>query len=234
MKPDIILVSHQSEQITKLCNFLRYCKINVLHVGNMHDAKAGLALHSPAFLLLDIDILGADFLLSEIVSGDITPSPYVIVASTLFNSKERTMMFRQGADICIEKPIDGEEVLAIIGTVLQRRQRNVQLHSNIPWPYIKYKELAIDIPRRKVTMCGNSVSLTRKEFDVLCFLANRAGKVLTKEEIFAAVWKTRYDSKSTHVSDQISSLRRKLGLNGKDMSYIRTVIGVGYRFGTSI
>ena len=234
MKPDIILVSHQSEQITKLCNFLRYSKINVLHVGNTHDAKAGLALHSPAFLLLDIDMFGADCLLSEIVNGDITPSPYIIAASTLFDSKERTAMFRQGADVCIEKPIEEEEVLAIIGVVLQRRQRNVQLHSNIPRPYIKYKELTIDVPRWKVTMCGNSVSLTRKEFEVLCFLANRVGTVLTKEEIYTAVWKTRYDSKSTHVSDQISSPRRKLGLNSRDVNYIQTVIGVGYRFGTSI
>lgn len=125
-------------------------------------------------------------------------------------------------------------MLAIIGGVLQRRQRNVQLHSNIPRLYIKYKELTIDIPRRKVTMCGKSVLLTRKEFDVLCFLANRTGIVLTKEEIYTAVWKTRYDSKSTHVSDQISSLRRKLGLNSRDANYIQTVIGVGYRFGTSI
>lgn len=84
---------------------------------------------------------------------------------------------------------------------------------------------------RMVTMRGETVILTRKEYEVLCFLAKKAGTVLTKEEIYCAVWKSSYDPNSTNVADQISSLRFKLGLDRKDTTYIQTVIGVGYRFG---
>lgn len=80
-------------------------------------------------------------------------------------------------------------------------------------------------------MRGKPVSLTHKEYEVLCFLADHAGVALTKEEIFRAVWKSSYAPNSTNVADQISSLRCKLGLDRKDITYIQTVIGVGYRFG---
>ena len=76
--------------------------------------------------------------------------------------------------------------------------------------------------------------LTRKEYDVLHFLAKHIGNVMTKEEIYIAVWKDRYNPKMTHVSDQISSLRHKLGLSSKDTNYIQTVVGVGYRFGRAV
>lgn len=60
------------------------------------------------------------------------------------------------------------------------------------------------------------------------------GTVLTKEEVYRAVWKSSYNPNSTNVEDQISSLRFKLGLKRKDTTYIQTVIGIGCRFGNSI
>lgn len=97
---------------------------------------------------------------------------------------------------------------------------------------IEYKELTINKSSRKVTMRGKAVTLTRKEYEVLCVLANHVGTVITTEEIYRTVWKENYNHKNTNVSDQISSLRFKLGLSSKDSTYIHTVIGVGYRFGT--
>lgn len=83
-------------------------------------------------------------------------------------------------------------------------------------------------------MRGIPIVLTRKEYDILYTLATHIGNVMTKEEIYTAVWKDDYVPKMTNVPDQISSLRRKLGLSRKDTSYIQTVIGIGYRFGTLI
>lgn len=93
--------------------------------------------------------------------------------------------------------------------------------------------MVIDPLRRTVTMKDIQVALTAKEFDVLHVLAYHAGKVLTKEKIYKAVWGGEYNPSSTHVSDQISSIRRKLCLDSKCTCYIQTVIGVGYRFGTA-
>lgn len=96
------------------------------------------------------------------------------------------------------------------------------------------KSLSINTISRTVTMRGEQILLTHKEYEVLCILAKHPGVVLTKEEIYRAVWRSSYDPNSTNVADQISSLRFKLGLDRKDTTYIQTVIGIGYRFGKSM
>lgn len=231
MRPDMILVSSKSKHVMAVCNFLHRSNINVYCVDNAYEAKAKYTLHNPAFLLLDIDISSSSSLLSEISSGSVDNEPYIIIASAFSNGNERAAMYRQGADICIQTPICVEEVLAIIQAVLRRRQKNPQLFYNKKISCVEFKDLIIDFTHRKVTMRGIQIALTRKEYDVLSVLANHAGIVMTKEEIHTAVWRTNYDPKATNISDQISSLRRKLGLTSKDKNYIQTVVGVGYRFG---
>lgn len=222
MKNDLILISRMSIHLTGVRDALRRSNINVIHVENASDAKAGLKLHSPAFVLLDFDIKGADSLLCEIAFRQHIPQPYIMISAAYTDGNDRAAMLKRGADYCIDKPINANEILAIIDTVLRRnRQMNA----------IEYKELTINTFSRTVIMRGKSVALTRKEYEVLCHLANHAGMILTKEEIYRAVWQAEYDPKGTNVSDQISSLRRKLGLRHKDDTYIRTVIGVGYKFG---
>lgn len=83
MKPDIILVSHKSENSTKVCDFLRYSKIDVLHVRNTHDAKAGLTLS--ALLLLNSDMSGIDCILSEIAHMIILTHYLTLCSPQLFN-----------------------------------------------------------------------------------------------------------------------------------------------------
>lgn len=222
MKKELMLVSGMSKDLKEVYSALRCSKINVICTESITGAKAGLTTRSPAFLLLDFDIKGAKFLLNEIASGQWFPQPYVMVATKYTDGSGRAEILRMGADICIDWPINAEEVLAVIYAV-RRRDRCLS--------GIEYKELSINTTSRAVTMRGESVILTRKEYEVLCFLAKNAGAVLTKEEIYCAVWKSSYDPNSTNVADQISSLRFKLGLDRKDTTYIQTVIGVGYRFG---
>lgn len=232
MKPDVILVSDQSEQLATTCRFLCRCQVNVLCVENICEARAGLLLHSPAFLLLDFDIDGAYYLLQEIAYKDSFSPTYIMVAAPFSSGEERAAMFRRGADACVEKPINAEEILAIMEAVRRREERTIHHSSNHDRIQIKYKELVIDALHRSVTMRGTPIVLTRKEYDILYTLATHIGNVMTKEEIYTTVWKDNYTPKMTNVSDQISSLRRKLGLSSKDTGYIQTVIGVGYRFGT--
>lgn len=216
-----MLISRMSTHFTGIYNALRRSDINVIQAESAYDARAGLEIHSPAFVLLDFDIKGADSLLKEIAFTQRTPQPFVMIAAAYVDGNDRAAMLKRGADYCVDKPINAHEILAVIETVLRR---NRQINS------IEFKELTIDPSRQSVIMRGKPVVLTRKEYQVLCLLAKHAGTILAKEEIYRAVWKTEYDPKSTNVSDQISSLRSKLGLSSKDKDYIRTVIGVGYCF----
>lgn len=224
MKKDLMLISGMSTHLMGVCDALRNSNINVIRAESAYDAKAGLRMCSPAFALLNFDIKGAKSLLKDITSGHWFPKPYVMVAADYCDGSDRADMLRHGADICIDWPINVEEVLAVIHAV---RRRNGDLFM------IEYKELSVNTVRRIVTMRGKQVTLTRKEYEVPILLANHAGTVLTKEEIYRAVWKSHYDPNSTNVADQISSLRSKLGLTYKDTTYIQTVIGIGYRFGQS-
>lgn len=223
-KENLILISERLIHFTETYNHLHYSNLDVVQIENAYHVKAGLLMHSPAFILLDFDIKGAKSLLQKIAMGQWTPQPYVMVAAESADGNDRAEMLRLGADICIDWPINAEEVLAVIHAAKRRHGR---------FPNIEYKELSIDTVSRTVTMRGKQAKLTRKEYEVLLVLANHAGTVLTKEEIYCAVWKNTYDPNSTNVVDQISSLRSKLNLSRWDNTYIHTVIGVGYRFGDS-
>lgn len=225
MKKTLMIISERSDHLIGECAILRSSGVELLYARNKYEVEAGLQMHSPAFALLDFDIEGVNFLLKKLVLSPHGLHPYIMVAAHYADSNERAHMLRRGADFCVEKPINEYEVLAVIDAVFRRVMRR---------SIIRFEELVINTSGRIVTMRGKPVALTRKEYEVLCLLACHAGTVLTKEEIYQTVWRTGETSNSTHVSDQISSLRAKLGLSRKDTTYIHTVIGVGYRFGEAI
>lgn len=230
MKQDIMLVSSHTEQINNVCRILKHFGMDVSQIDNIERVNAGLVLHSPAFLLLDEDMEGLESFLVEIPKRVLHPPPYIIIAGIFPHSEDRIAVLNFGADTCISKPINAEEILAVIKAVHRRESRLARLQRGKLFPRIEHKELSIDPVRKVVVMRGEQVSLTVKEFDILCFLAYRAGIVVTKKEVFESVWKEPYHEASTGVVDHISSLRRKLGLHKKDKDYIETVFGVGYRF----
>ncbi len=233
MKQDLVLVCRKTEYTIHVCDFLRDHHIDTVIIENAMDLKAELSSYSPAFLLLDFGIKGNESLFSKLSISAMRPLPYIIIADAFSNATERAAALRRGADACVETPLVADEVLAVINAVLRREQRIARLKLGRTLPRIKYKELVIDPMRRTVEMRKEPIHLTAKEFDVLLLLASKAGAALTKEEIYEAVWNVDRDYMGTQVSDHIFTLRRKLGLDKKDQTYIQTVFGVGYRFATS-
>lgn len=233
MKRDISIITHQEGNIADVFELLLHHGIEVLHFNSVHNAKVGLTLHSPTFLLLDFTMKEADSLFTILFHHFLQPHPYIIISGSFSSGKDRADVLHKGADACVDNPMVAEEILAVIEAALRREQQNAQQRGE-SFSCVEYKDLQIDPLHRTVIMRNELIDLTAKEFDVLFFLASRVGTVFTKEEIYSAVWKERYNPRGTHVSDQISSIRQKLGLSSKDMVYIQTVIGVGYRFGTLI
>lgn len=231
MKQEIMLLTVPTEHIEKICKTLQYAGMDVAQGENIASAKARLQSHSPAFLLLDIDLEGAVAFLREISRNMLYPPPYIVAAGTFSSMLECIAMLDCGADICINKPLSANEILTVINTVVRRERKIARLHVGRLLPKIDYKDLLIDPLRRVVKMKGEKVELTEKEFDILYFLAHHFGNVLTREEIYESVWKRPCDAGVANVSGHIFSLRQKLGLGPKDKDYIQTVFRVGYRFG---
>lgn len=213
-----------------LCTMLTDHGLTTTLVQDLKAAYEYLNAHISAFLLLDLDLEGATPFLEKVIDTFYDPPPYILAAAFFPCSQSQADILNLGADACLEKPLDLEEVLAVINAVIRRADRLARPKPFHAAPSIEHGGLSVDPLRRHVTMNGRPVSLTVKEFDILHFLISYPDVVFSKAQIYEHVWNEDYQYTTTSVSDLISSLRRKLGLNARDNRYIQTVHGVGYRF----
>jgi DNA-binding response OmpR family regulator len=231
MKQDILIVLSRKDKPELVCAVLAHHGITAASAENIKEAIQRLEARTSAFLLLDLDLNGADLFLDAVVTSFYDPPPYLLVADDFFSSAERTNTLNRGADVCLEKPVDAEEVAAVINAALRRAARLQRKGIKLA-PCIIHKEMTIDPLRRAVVMRGQTVNLTAREFDILYLLASYPGIVFSKGQIYKHVWNEDYKFATTSVTDLISSLRRKLGLNIRDKQYIQTIYNSGYRFAT--
>ena len=100
----------------------------------------------------------------------------------------------------------------------------------VPASGMSFPGLEIIQSRRQVFQDGEEINLTRLEYSTLVFLASNPGIVLTKTQIFEAVWNMDSDSCHSSVVNVICNLRKKIEPDNKNPTYIKTVLGVGYKF----
>lgn len=131
------------------------------------------------------------------------------------------LSLQAGSDDCLVKPYKFRELAARMGSVMRRAR------PRFPVPQaISRGTLHIDLRSRQVRVRGRSVSMTRKEFDLLSVLASQPDTVVSRKELMAKVWEDSWAVSSRTIDTHVSALRSKLG----DSDWIVTVRGVGYRF----
>ncbi len=128
-----------------------------------------------------------------------------------------------GGDDYLTKPFSVGELLARIKTVLRR------VKDASPEP-LRFGSLVVDGQGRTVEVDGRDVSLTSKEFELLCFMIRRAGKVLPRETILQKVWGYDYYGTARTIDNFINRLRQKIEVNPLKPQFLFTVRGVGYKF----
>ena len=131
--------------------------------------------------------------------------------------------------IIIQSKESGQELEERILAILKREQIDAEQFSFSSQYKVTFPDLTIDGKSQQVFQNGKSVALTRIEFNLLLFLACNAGTVLSKEELFCAVWGQNSEDTIKVVANTISNLRKKIGDGGSDPTYIHTVRG-GYVF----
>ncbi|MBB6378177.1 DNA-binding response OmpR family regulator [Pseudonocardia eucalypti] len=129
-----------------------------------------------------------------------------------------------GADDYLVIPIGASALLARVRAVLRRAGWARSRRSSLV-----LGGLTVDPVARTAELEGRSLSLSPKEFDLLCYLAHRAGQVVTRRELLAEVWQMPYNHADRTVDVHVSWLRRKLRESGKAPRYLHTVRGVGLR-----
>lgn len=148
----------------------------------------------------------------------------IIVLTARSDEVERVGLLEMGADDYVMKPFGFRELVARIRAVL-RRMRPPLTGEEDTRTVLGTERIAIDDRTRRVTVDGNEVALTPKEYDLLVFLAEDPGAVCRRDEILRGVWDEHWWGSTKTLDVHIASLRRKLG----DSHLIETVRGVGYR-----
>lgn len=142
---------------------------------------------------------------------------------------DRVLGFELGADDYVTKPFSMRELMARVRTVLKRS--NPETSGNFEQPkMIKTGELVIDLLGHDVSIKGQPVSLSSKEFELLRILANHPGQVLSREQLLNLVWGNDFYGDTRTVDVHIRWLREKIEEEPGDPQYIQTVRGVGYKF----
>lgn len=231
MEQSVLMICYETPNSQELQIAFNQSSIHVIQIDRIKNAITLMVEHNPAFVLLDFEMDGAKNFLEEVSrSVFFRPPPYIVITATFSGGSDRATAFNLGADACIEKPILPREAIALVHAVLRREHKMVRLKINRSISRFEHKDMVIDPQRCTVTMRGELVSLTKKEFDILLLLVQHTGIVLTTKTIYKNVWGTDYEFNAARVTDNIYSLRQKLGLDSKDLNYIQTVYRVGYRF----
>lgn len=139
---------------------------------------------------------------------------------------DRVIGLELGADDYVVKPFSSREVISRIRAILRRSGTGTPESEVAP---IEVLDLVVDIPSRRVLLDGETLDLSRKEFDLLAELARHAGNVITREDLMANVWDVNWFGSTKTLDVHIRALRRKLGDSASDSRYIHTVRGVGFR-----
>ncbi len=176
----------------------------------------------PELVLLDIMLPDEDGLhiLKRLRSNAETADLPVIMLTAKSTEYDRVLGLDSGADDYIPKPFGMMELVSRIKALLRRasRQNDEKIYN--------LDALYVDVKRHNVAVNGQEISLTYKEFELLCYLLENRGVVLTRDQILSKIWDYNYSGETRTVDVHIRTLRQKLGAMG---ALIETVRGVGYR-----
>ena len=175
-------------------------------------------------LILDVMMPGmSGFELAEQLKKDPATSKLPIIFLTAKDTEDDTLQgFGLGADDYVTKPFSVREVVARVKAVLARSQQN-----RVEESIISFEGLVLDLGKKTTTVDGESVSLTKTEFELLGLLLKHRGQVFSRQQIFDAVWPEDVVVSNRTVDVNITRMRKKIGRYG---SFIVSRQGFGYLF----
>jgi len=151
----------------------------------------------------------------------------VLMLTARTEEADKVAGFAVGADDYLTKPFSLRELVVRVRAILRRMERIGSLPTD---ELIDRAGLAIDQARRTVSVDGADIQLTPLEFEILLTLARTPGVVFTREQLMDKVWGYRDYAGGRVVDSHVARIRRKLGEDGAEPRFIRTVHGVGYAF----
>lgn len=221
MKQKLLIVDDEQGIVDMMASYFS-CNYDVLTAYSGIEALRKIA-SQPDLILLDINMPEMDGITLCQKIREFVTCPILFLTARV-ESADKINGFQVGADDYIVKPFDLDELGARVAAHLRREQRH---KSNTTVRF--FGDLAIDYSARTAAVAGESVALSRREFDIVELLSLNAGQVFDRERIYETVWGIDGDGSSDTVMEHIRKIRAKLAAHTLH-SYIDTVWGCGYKW----
>ncbi len=224
MKPKILVVDDEPEAVELVEFNLQQAGYAVSTAADGAEALAQARKLQPNLIVLDLMLPELDGLeVCKVLRRDpATASIPIIMLTAKATEIDRVLGLELGADDYLTKPFSPRELVLRIRRVLQRSEPPA-----VAGGVLRIGELLIDSPRHLVSWRSKRVELTATEFKLLALLAERRGRVQSREQLLRDVWEYNNLVDTRTVDTHMRRLREKLGGGAKDLDTIR---GVGYRF----
>ena len=214
-----------------LCEILKFNLENEgYEVDTANSAEEALKMNISSYHLLLLDVMMGEisgFKMANLLKKDKKTAQVPIIFITAKDTENDTVTgFNLGADDYISKPFSLREVIARVKAVLRRTATS---DTEKAPEQLCYQSLVIDITKKKVSIDGEEVPLTKKEFEILFLLLQNKGRVFSREDILSRNWSDEVYVLDRTIDVNITRLRKKIGTYGKR---IVTRLGYGYCFET--
>ena len=212
-----------------LCEILKFNLENEgYEVDTANSAEEALKMNISSYHLLLLDVMMGEisgFKMANLLKKDKKTAQVPIIFITAKDTENDTVTgFNLGADDYISKPFSLREVIARVKAVLRRTATS---DTEKAPEQLCYQSLVIDITKKKVSIDGEEVPLTKKEFEILFLLLQNKGRVFSREDILSRIWSDEVYVLDRTIDVNITRLRKKIGIYGK---CIVTRLGYGYCF----
>ena len=222
MNERILLVDDEKGVVDMLKSYFEMLSYQVY---TAYDGKTALrqATNNPDVVLLDINMPGMDGITVCEKIRDHISCPILFLTARI-ETADKIKGFQVGADDYIVKPFDLDELGARVAAHLRRESRK-QEQSTLRF----FSDMVIDYSKREVSISGEQIALSKKEFDIVELLSVNAGQVFDRERIYELVWGLEGDGNSDTIMEHIRKIRSKFTAVSTH-SYVETVWGVGYKW----
>lgn len=227
MKKKVLIIDDDLSVCKEIKYALESDSTTVYYATSSGDGLEQLTKQHFCLVIMDVFLSEANgFSLLKIIR-QMKPIPILVLASDPHHIQKISAL-KAGASSYLGKPYELEECLAQAQSLMQLFIALNRMDERC-YTLVFGLDLVIDPVRHQATFKGESMELTRKEFDLLFCLAFHAGQVLSRAQLFSQVWPNESDyDVDASIKNHIRNLRKKLSPGGKD--YIKNIWGVGYRF----
>ncbi len=199
----------------------------VIEAKTCQIAQTLVSSYIPDLIILDLGLPDMDglHLLSQVRKKDLTP---IIVLSARSAEQDKVLAFDLGANDYITKPFSAAEFLARVRSALRFSQHRAE-EGRLSGGKFQLQDLSIEYDSRRVFVGENEIKLTQTEYNILAYLSQYRGKVMTYSAIIKAIWGVSTEGSVKRLQVNMANIRKKMGVKPGENKYIVNELGVGYR-----